>query len=321
MNALGWMHRKFRKNNDEEKRNVSTRKSSSSCFSALLGLHEQQYYPGEKKFSAHFRQPRLYSESSVAFEAHSVKEVDEEETVDMSMQFIHTFLAIGTLGSISVTEDSMTPKVALQIESEAAKNELQSLNKLEKLNEKEVNSVTNESRNEKVVTLDEKEINGMDTKDNKSMVICPVKEFSEMPPTKEGARKQKPKPTNLFKKSEAHAMHFMKKMLKKLDIKSQRSPTSANIYDPTEKKPTRVFRKSRKIHPEAANRYVSKSYNSEMMKRTSYDEDNDKQLKVKDEGTKRPHDGMLKKETVTCYPTGEKAHWIKTDAEYFVLEF
>lgn len=51
------------------------------------------------------------------------------------------------------------------------------------------------------------------------------------------------------------------------------------------------------------------------MKRTSYDEDNDKQLKVKDEGTKHPRDGMLKKETVSCYPNGEKAHWIKTDAE------
>ncbi|XP_023729991.1 protein LAZY 1-like [Lactuca sativa] len=320
MNALGWMHRKFKKNNDEEKRNVSTRKSSS-CFSTLLGLHEQQYYPEEKKFSAHFRQPRVYSESSLALEAHSVKELDEEETGDMNMQFIHAFLAIGTLGSISVTEESMTPKVAMQIETEASENEVKSLNKLEKLNEKEViNSVINESRNEKGVTLDEKEINGMDTKDNKSMAICPFKEFSETPPTKEGERKQKPKPTNLFKKSEAHAMHFMKKMLKKLDITSQRSPTSANICDPTEKKPTRVFRKSRKIHPEAANRYVSKSHNSEM-KRTSYDEDNDKQLKVKDEGTKHPRDGMLKKETVSCYPNGEKAHWIKTDAEYFVLEF
>ncbi|KAI3503588.1 hypothetical protein L1887_32034 [Cichorium endivia] len=289
---------------------VSNGRKSCSCFSALRGLDEQQYYAEGRNSSAHFRQPRVCSESSDALQANSVEEVTEEEAVDMSPEFFQGFLAIGTLGSISITEEAMTPKVAMAVEAAATENEVVlSLNKLEKLNEKKEHDVSNESMG-KVVTINEKEIRGMNTKVNESMVMSPLKEYSEMPATKEEARKQKTMPINLLKKSETHAMHFMKKMLKKLDFTSRCIPTSANICDSVEKKPTKLFRKSRKIHPEAADpNNVCKSYNYKV-KNTGFDE-----------GNTHPREGMLKKETVSCYPTGEKAHWIKTDEDYFVLEF
>ncbi|KAL7609282.1 hypothetical protein Lser_V15G13342 [Lactuca serriola] len=256
MNALGWMHRKFNNNNSQQVKNVSTRKSYS-CFSTLWGLEEQQYY----------HEPN--------------SEGNEQETVDMSPEFFHSFLAIGTLGSIlvSITEEPMTPKVEMSFESETEEELF--VMKLEK--------------------IDEKEIKGMDTKENKSI----IKEYSEMP-----ARIQKTITATLFKKNatsykrhrklerkektKIHALNFMKKMVKKV---INFTSVNASFCDSTEKK---MFRKSRKVHPQEANPLD--------VKNMYYDE----QMILEDEGNIHPLDGMLKK---------EKAHWIKTDEEYFVLEF
>ncbi|KAI3666044.1 hypothetical protein L6452_44682 [Arctium lappa] len=329
---------------------VGSKWKSYSCFSALWELDEQQYFPEAKNNSAHFRQPRRSSESSIALEAPRVEEVNEEETVDM--KFFHGFLAIGTLGPASITKEPMTPEVAMLFEStteeeiRAAENELQSPNKkLEKPNDKEVYGVSNESSKGIVVTLDEKEIKGMGTKENKSMVVHPLKESSEMPATKEKTKEQKTMPDNLPRKNatsykrsgklykgekrETHALHFMKKMLKKLDFTSRCSPTSASgnaiFCDSTEKKPTKVFWKSRKIHPEAPGLHVDKPHNYEF-KNLCYDEGYDKEAKLEDEDNKYPHIGTLKKEIVgsitfangphKSQPAGKKAHWITTDAEF-----
>ncbi|KAL4568180.1 hypothetical protein LXL04_023787 [Taraxacum kok-saghyz] len=270
MNALRRIHRKFRQSNDEQTRNVSMGKSSCSCFSSLWGIHEQKTYN---------------------------EEVNEKETVDMSPEFFQTFLSIGTLGSISsIPEESI---IAMQTDALAPENEPQSLHKLQKNNEKG-----------NVFTLNDKEIKGVDTKVKKSTTMCPPKEFSEMPGTKEQKRKQKHMPTaNILEKSEAHALHFMKKMIKKFDFTSRCSPRVAYICDSIEKKPTKVFRKSRKIHPETANIHVTNSHISEIMQ-TTYNEVNNKHKQA-----------IIKKKMVTLYPTGENAHWITTDVDYFVLEF
>ncbi|XP_024974966.1 protein LAZY 1-like [Cynara cardunculus var. scolymus] len=329
---------------------------SYSCFSAKWELDDQQYFPEAKNNSACFR---LSSESSIAPEAPRVEEVNDEETVDMSHDFFHGFLAIGTLGSASITKEPVTPKVAMPFESSteeetrAAEDELQSPNnKLEKPIDKEVYNVSNESSKGRVVSLDEKETKHMGTKENKSTVVHPLKEYSEMPATKEKTKEQKTMPENFPKKNatsykksgkldkgekrETPAKNFMKKMLKKLDFTSRCSPTSASanaiFCNSTEKptKPTKVFWKSRKIHPEAPGLHVNKSHNYEF-KNLCYDEGYDKEAKFENEADKYPHMGMLKKETVgsiefanephKSQPAGKNAYWIKTDAEYLVLEF
>ncbi|KAL9994876.1 putative protein LAZY1 [Helianthus debilis subsp. tardiflorus] len=89
------MQKRFWKNN-EQSTNVSTGKSYY-CFSALWELDEQQHYPEAYENSAKFRQP-------VALEAHGV-EIVKEEIVEMRHEFLHGLLAIGTLGSVMITND------------------------------------------------------------------------------------------------------------------------------------------------------------------------------------------------------------------------
>ncbi|XP_076939617.1 uncharacterized protein LOC143608475 [Bidens hawaiensis] len=303
MRTLRWMQKRFRKN-IEQSTNVSTGTplslsgKSYSCFSALWELDEQQHYPEAKTNSAQFRQPN-------ALEARGVEIVNEEEIVEMKPESFHGLLAIGTLGSVIIP---ITPKPAA-VEEETSGAQI--LNKLENLTEKELEK---------------------DTKENKYM----VKECYETPAIKE-EKEQKTTPDSTSKKNgisykrsdkldkgvkrETRAFLAMKKMLKKLDFTSRCSTTSAfrsnaTICDSTEKTPTKVFRKSRKIHPQGADSHVNKSHKYEV-KQMCYD----KEVASDDEDKETISSNMFAHGPFNMQPAGRKAQWIKTDADYFVLEF
>ncbi|KAM0058512.1 putative protein LAZY1 [Helianthus debilis subsp. tardiflorus] len=291
------MQKRFRKNN-EQSRNVSTGKSCS-CFSALWELNEQQYYSEANNNSAQFRKP-------VALEACGVEITNNEEIIETEPDIFHGLLAIGTLGSVIITKDPITPKPATDEEDTHAGEQF-----LKELEE--------------------------DTKENKNMVVYPLKEYIEIPAVKEDEKEQKAVPEHTFKKNgasykragilgkgvkrETRAFHFMKNMLKKLDFASRCSTVSAFrsndiICDSTEKTPTKVFRKSRKIHPETAEIHINMSHKYEV-KKMCYDESYDKEAASDDEDDMYYQDAMFKKETISSniQPTGRKAHWIKTDAD------
>lgn len=177
-----------------------------------------------------------------------MKELNEDEIVEMSPEFFHGFLAIGTLGSVSIiTKEAITPKDATPPEIVtgkeiiAAENELQCLNKLKKLIEKEVHDDTEEYKD----------------------TIEYLNEYSETPATKEDAKEQKTMPDNHFKKDAkwptsykgsrksnngikggTRVLPFIKKMLKKLDFTSCCSPSFAGVdainCDSTEKITSKV---------------------------------------------------------------------------------
>ncbi|PWA50897.1 hypothetical protein CTI12_AA433590 [Artemisia annua] len=239
----------------------------------------------------------------------------------MSPELFHGFLAIGTFGSVSITEEVIIPKDVIPFEIPT---------------EEETGAVDIEfqCRNKKSENLSER-----DGEEAKNMEEYSLKENPEMPKTKEGAKEQKAKAENLLKinakfckksdklekgaKSGIHALHLMKKMLKKLDFTSC-SPTSAGvnalISNSNEGKPTKVFRKYRKIHPEAAEVRVTKSHKYEVKKMCN-DQGYNKEVTLEDEENMPPTAGMFGNRAINNQPDGKKEHWIKTDADYFVLEF
>ncbi|GJW94746.1 LAZY 1-like protein [Tanacetum coccineum] len=310
MTTLGWIQRRFRQNN-ERSRNVST-STSSLPTPGLWELNEQQHYPEKKDNYEHFRQSKACPESSIAHEAHGVK----EETVEMSPEFFQGFLAIGTFGSVSITEEVIIQKAVMPIKNPTEEKSSSIDVELECLNKKTEN------------------LSEMDREETKNKVEYSLKENSDMPKTNKEAKEQKAKPENLSKinatfykksgkldrgaKRGTHALHLMKKMLKKLDFSSPCSPTSAGgnalISNLTERKATKVFWKSRKIHPEAAEICVTKSHKYEV-KKMCKDEGYDKEVTLEDEEKMYPTTGMFGNRAINNQPGGKKEHWIKTDAD------
>ncbi|KAJ0429185.1 putative protein LAZY1 [Helianthus annuus] len=279
------MQKRFWKNN-EQSTNVSTGKSHY-CFSALWEVDEQQHYPEANNNSAKFRQP-------VAVESHGV-EIVKEEIVEMRPEFLHGLLAIGTLGSVMITNDPITPEPTIDAEETSAGEQI--LKKLENLTETELEK---------------------DTKENKNVVVYPPKVYYEMPAIKEDEKDPK---AEKGVKTGTRVFHIIKKMLKKIDFESGCSTTSAFrrtaiIRDSTKKTLKKVFRKSRKIHPETADIHVNKSRKYDV-KKMCYDESYDKEVTSDDDDDMFNQDGMFKKETIcsNVQPAGRKAHWIKTDAD------
>nr|XP_043608525.1 protein LAZY 1-like [Erigeron canadensis] len=317
MRILGWMQNRIRRNNNDQNIHDSARRSYY-FYSAPWEPNELQHSLDANTNSADFKQP-----------AHGV---NEDEKVDMSTDFFHQFLAIGTLGSVLTTKEPVTPKTVMHPEIATEKdngtpdNELLYQNKSESLGEK-------------------------DTKDNSHTVVCPLKEHSGIMVTKEEEKKQKSTPgDNLVKRyvtcykrsgkldkgveRETHPSHFMKKMLKKLDFTSCHSPCPAGddaiVSESTKKKPIKVFQMSRKIHPQAADHHVTESHNYEV-KKIPHDECYENKETLEDVDNMDPQAGMLKKETaasrisadrpINSPPDAKIGHWIKNDANYFVLEF
>ncbi|XP_057982282.1 protein LAZY 1 [Malania oleifera] len=144
------------------------------------------------------------------------------------------------------------------------------------------------------------------------------------------------------KRTHKSAMHLMKKMLKKLHASTRSSTTysgdaAANSVSTKRKlnKVLRIFH--RKIHPEST--MDAKAYNEsktyELTNNPYYNSHVNGDLKFLDEDNRRFSHISVSKEGVPCHKTnlnlpeselstrgtsGSREHWIKTDADYLVLE-
>ncbi|KAL8097593.1 protein LAZY 1-like [Apium graveolens] len=353
MKLLGWMNRKLRQDSIEPRKTFSIG-YSCACLSIQPSIQPsfgKQLCPlGHGYTSEHSKQSkRECSKYSAGLTAIKGEEVNDEEA-----DFFHGFLTVGTLGSESRVAEPATPKFAISYQNanekeiEVTETELKIMNdKLEKFLEAEwADDVDYDSSKRSsfvsTITLSNYQIDGNDVEENKNMVICPLQEylFNSSTECLETGEEMKREKGSLEEQEEVGmpfkgkgAMKFMKKILKKIQLSSRSSKASASDQATTTCSTKRKFPKalrllSKKIHPERsiAEKKLSKSPgNKDIIKHQ------DTGVTVLEKSNDNFPEMIILKEKVTTmnikndslhksHSTRIREHWIKTDADYLVLE-
>ncbi|KAK1359363.1 Ethylene insensitive 3-like protein [Heracleum sosnowskyi] len=347
MKLLGWMNRKLRQDSIEPRKTFSIG-NSCACLSIQPSFGKQLCHMKHGYTSKQTK--RECSKYSAGFTAMKREEVNDEEA-----DLFHGFLTVGTLGSESRVAEPPTPKFAVSYQNvnekkiEVTETELKLMNdKLEKFLEAEsaddVDYDSSRSSFVSTITLSNHEIEGNDVEENRNMVICPLQEYlfnsstesletgKEMKKEKGSLEEQKEEGTPFKGKC---AMEFMKKILKKIHVSSRSSKASASDHASCTASPKRKFPKTlrllnKKIHPERsiADKKMSKSpTNKDMITKHQ-----DTGVAVLEKDNNKFTEMIISKENVTTmnmikndslhrsHSTGFGEHWIKTDADYLVLE-
>ncbi|KAG6422428.1 hypothetical protein SASPL_119000 [Salvia splendens] len=278
MKLLGWMHRKFKQNSSE------TPKEFSFGFSGQPSLDDLQSYQkggyGGKPFTkAHRDMYRRNSFTSLEAAREEEEDLEEEERATALTELFHGFLHIGTLGTEPVITDvPPTPTFSISVdhiaekETKVTENELKLINdELEKVLAAEGDSCNLSSgRNShvsagrishcSVITLSGKP--PLDNAESGSeATICPLQSYlfgsaigmqeTTTPPVQKEQRTslgelfQKTKQAEekrAEKETEKSAVHAMKKMLKR---KISSNPTTAETklnknHNPTKNEMKRI---------------------------------------------------------------------------------
>ncbi|KAJ4835154.1 hypothetical protein Tsubulata_009737 [Turnera subulata] len=387
MKFLGWMHRKFRQNEPLKDLAVG---NPCNCLTGQASLEEQQFFPKQNYGSRPFRltQKENLRKSFAGLEALRVEEeedYDEESSVAMSELF-HGFLAIGTLGSDTVTNGPSTPTFPISVENiteketEVTENELKLINdELEKVFAEECcndssgrNSYVSAGRSShgSTITLSGKPLEGQESNGN-GTAVCPLQgylfgssiELSETTPvakkehrTSLGELFQKTKMAEEYpgvkfereekridKEADKSAVNLMKKILrKKMLHASSRNSTSAdggpvdsNSAETKLHKILHMFH--RKVHPESSTstekaakppKYENKKYSINRGQNTGGQMISDEDITIIPQ--RAPSKRSLRRHKsqsnpphfmfAGCDSNGSRECWIKTDADYLVLE-
>ncbi|KAL8258431.1 hypothetical protein R6Q59_030472 [Mikania micrantha] len=328
MKLLDWMQHKFRHTNNEPSTEFASR-NSCSCLPGQPLLDDIQYYPKSHyyaKASSKTQREGQFRKSFTCIETakHTAAAAEEEESAAVFSELFHGFLAIGTLAAETVTNEPKTPTFAtfvennMEKETEARENELKLIN----------------DELEKVLEPEGKE-NGSEYNENESGV-CPLQDYLfgsviELPDTI-AVKKEKEHRTSLGelfqrtkiveditggkinkteklkeKETEKSAVCLMKKILK------GRSHYSSSKHSTTDKKPRKILQMfHRKVHPEGL-AVEPKSENH--LKHVT-------QSNFVDEHKNR---NQMLSEDIELFPMvndsdGNRECWIKSDADYLVLE-
>ncbi|XP_017975118.1 PREDICTED: uncharacterized protein LOC18601052 isoform X2 [Theobroma cacao] len=341
MKLLGWMQHKLRQSNIEPFKDF-TIGNYCSCLSAHSSLNDQDSNP--KSASGHGHGSRFStlsqqeSENSFTeFEAKGVEENFGDEASTVISGLFHGFLTIGTLGSELIISEPVTPTFAMSLENsedkaEVTENDLKIINdELEKFLEAEAEEHgSNESsgRNSQVstITLSGKPMQEANAKEYGKTIVCPLQGYLfgssiELPEARFEVKKEKASLAELFyrtkiaeesptekcgkeemqtKQANKPVKHLIKKILKKLHASSGSStPTSS----PKETNSISTKKKLHKTHQGKGNRRFPQG---------SWSKEGTQNYKTI---SKLPQYGLT---GFTAGANGE--HWIKTDADYLVLE-
>ncbi|KAM7267659.1 hypothetical protein ACFE04_009825 [Oxalis oulophora] len=324
MKLLGWMHRKLCHNNTEQIKYVTIAFDNQGC-------HTNAFFGSNQEL--------------------------EKKTIILESELFDGFLAIGTLGSEPILSEPATPTFPMSSEdiAEVTENDLKLFNeKLEKFLEAEAdedgpNEVSSgRSSYVSIVTLIGKPSEGAKDEPLK----CPLQGYlfgSSLENSETnveasyGELFQKTKleensPENFIKEhpievkqTNKTAKHLIKKFLKRLCVcYSKDSNLSAKTNSSSKKKKFCKFAQMfhKKIHPASpkTEKELHKA-NREHIESALYDDANEnthhycvKKLYphgyMKNEGTRCNEAIKL----YNCHSSGNREHWIKTDADYFVLE-
>ncbi|XP_019426823.1 PREDICTED: protein LAZY 1-like isoform X2 [Lupinus angustifolius] len=381
MQLLGWMHRKFRQNSNEQFKDLVMGQQT---------LDDEFNYPKPNFGTKHVKQTHKDHNQRKSFAGSEAARTEndeyDEESSDAMYDLFHGFLTIGTLGSEQAVADaSQTPTFAFYVENitekedEVTENELKLINyELEKVLAAETkddcsnydssarSSLVSNARSSygSTITLSGKPLEGANESNVNGSAICPLQGYLfgsgvELSETKMAAKKEnRTSLGELFQKSkleeenfgakcekddrrterEAYksAMQLVKKKLK-IGILHTVDPASA------EKKLHKILHMfNKKVHPENS---------TAAQKRDKQQQKNEKKKKIMNDGGNRKSDVVHPEEDIILYPNGSlvkeniedyksqsnplhfrlsteevsyenqnKEHWIKTDADYLVLE-
>ncbi|XP_050233849.1 protein LAZY 1 [Mercurialis annua] len=354
MRLLGWMHNKLRHTSTPPFKDL-TIGTYYSCLSATTSPDEKVHHSGPRFDSRYNKGGKNISE----IEAKVLDANYEDETSTAMSELFHGFLAIGTLGSKPINSEPATPTFPLSFENsvdektEVTENELNLLNdELEKFLEAEAeeegfNESLARSSYVSTITLSGMQMEGANTEDNGKTALFPLQEYLfnsliELPETGVDGKKEKASLGEMFQRTkitedicpevegnekmhakQAHkpAKHLIKKILRKLYASSTKSEHAASnnaaSFFSTKKKFNKVLRMfHRKVHPE--NPKAEKEF-----------------IQSQDEEHIKFSPGLKSMEEMPCYKntlnlsqyvlsgsdsSGNREHWIKTDADYLVLE-
>ncbi|KAI3694146.1 hypothetical protein L1987_77107 [Smallanthus sonchifolius] len=294
MKLLDWMHRKFR--NGETLKEFSTG-NPCTCLKGQPSFDDFDYYPKSNyytKQSNRLRENQL-RRSFACLEAVSADDehMEEESSAALSELF-HGFLAIGTLGTDTVTSDPATPTFSTSVEyimekeTEATENELQFINdELEKVLNAQGKEDDSSGRNSYVsngrsshgstITLSGKPLEA--SEGEYGSVACPLQGYLfgsavGLPETTSGKKEHRTSLGELFQKTklaeenngnkcnklkeketEKSAVHLMKKILK--GKKASGGTIDTASADKKLNKILHIFH--RKVHPESPTKSQNRS--------------------------------------------------------------
>ncbi|XP_027351163.1 protein LAZY 1-like [Abrus precatorius] len=355
-----WVHRKLRQNSiDPVKDFTLVNPCTCLTVQPIFDNQYSQTKPSFSSINqpSFIKPHHQESQTSYSGLVDSREEKSQEETPAVISEFFEGFLTIGTLGTETVTNEPGTPTFAMPLENitmrneEVTDNELQLISyELEKFleAEKEESFYESSGRNSyvSIITLSGKQVDGTDAEDYGNKALCPLQGYLmgssfELPETKQ-IRKERTSLAELFhrtktasqdcietgvrgeaqvKQTPKSAMHIMKNILKRVNGSSKCCNTSMNDADSalTNKKRHKVLRMfHRKVYPESptnakefAKSHKGKSKN--VPHEYIHEYDNWSQH-CKTNWNPLQH-GLICSSSI-----GNNEHWIKTDAEYLVLE-
>ncbi|XP_058768372.1 protein LAZY 1-like [Vicia villosa] len=353
MKLFQWVHRKLRQNIDPVK-DFTLGNPCAPRLTVQLTV-DSQYSQTKSSFSSinHscFLKPR-YQESQTSWGR-------EEETSAAISELFEGFLTIGTLGAEAVTNEPATPTFATPLENLPKKDVMETELKLisyelEKFLEAEEECFNESSRKNSLsnITLSRKETDGSDAEEYGNEAVCPLQGYllgssfkiiEKVEVTEEWASLaelfQRTKTTKeectetgvkekQVKQAQKSAMHIMKNMWKKVYSSSKSCSTAGNIVDSTTTN-AKLRKVPRKFHRKV---YPKDTINAKSV--TKSHKDDNEGTRNPDPGRKFNTDNKSKKWSKHCETiwnpsqdglscdgsTGNNEHWIKTDAEYLVLE-
>ncbi|XP_042062741.1 protein LAZY 1-like [Salvia splendens] len=359
MKLLGWMHRKFKQNSSETPKEFSFGFSGQPSLDDLQS-YQKGGYGGKPFTKAHRDMYRRNSFTSLEAAREEEEDLEEEERATALTELFHGFLHIGTLGTEPVITDvPPTPTFSISVdhiaekETKVTENELKLINdELEKVLAAEGDSCNLSSgRNShvsagrishcSVITLSGKP--PLDNAESGSeATICPLQSYlfgsaigmqeTTTPPVQKEQRTslgelfQKTKQAEekrAEKETEKSAVHAMKKMLKR---KISSNPTTA------ETKLNKILQMfNRKVHPENST-CCSQNHNptKNEMKRIS----GGHVMEYSNGGLRPSAEDIIiyphqARENMLSYKNNQSQNatkaggdelWVKTDADYLVLE-
>ncbi|GKU96179.1 hypothetical protein SLEP1_g9447 [Rubroshorea leprosula] len=330
--VVGWMHQKFSQNNIEPLKDFTIGQVSQD---------DHQFYP---KLSKPFRQPQRDSHrrSFTGIEAAQVEGNHEEEPSGAISELFPGFLAVGTLGSDPNITDPSTPTFTISAENITEKETEISENEFKLVNDssrRDCHVSAGRSSHCSTLTPSEKPLEGPGTNVNGTTVFPlqgyhfgSIIEWSEK--TTEEKKEHRTTLGELFhktktveenyggkyqregkrieKEADKSAVHVMKKMLKKKMLHATKSSTAADDGNAHSVSAETNLRKCNLYHGHNNGSHELADEDIMVFPQRAFSKDSIRCYKSQSKPTQT---------MISCNDSsGNREYWIKTDADYLVLE-